>query len=440
MAPRIAILTLGHADYPTDAGGEFARQARGALAAAGIDVVWAGKPLTDVVSAAVAGRDLLRAEPEGVIVFLATWIECSTALAAIREVEHLPLALWAVPMFEQHGRSESTGSFVAACALKPALVRMGYRPKTIIGLPADPGAAAAAKAFCRAAHCTERLKRTRLGLVGYSAMSIYPGTFDHVLLRRQIGPEVVHLDTYTLVRAAEAASPQTVAEAEAAVRASCQIEVQEHRLQKACRLAAGAADLVSQHHLHALNVKCQHELSQDYGMTACVPMALLAGAGVVASCEGDVMVTVSQAMLHYAADQTTTYGDILDLQEDEMLLSSCGFAPFSLADPSGTLAIRELDYPGFDGVICSCALEPGPVTFARLAEGRGDYHLVYGLGQGVKTDLRQGRFPALRVVLERSADRLIEHIPSQHFALCRTHVDEELEDVCRVLGIQAIRV
>lgn len=440
MSPRIALLTVGHPDYPTEVGAEFGRQMRETLVAAGVEIVWDGEPVVDYLGAAKAAREALRADPEGIILFLATWIECSTALAAIREVEHLPLSLWAIPMFEREGVRQSTGSFVAACALRPALIRMGYRPKLFVGFPEDPATAAAARSFCYAAHCTERLKRTRLGLVGYSAMSIYPGTFDHVLLRRYIGPEVVHLDTYTLVTMAERVSDEAIGEVEALLKRTCGIETEEERLRKACRLAVAASDLASRHHLHALNVKCQNELSQQYGMTACVPMAVLAGRGIVASCEGDVMVTVSEVMLHYLSNQVPTYGDILDLQGPEMLLSACGFAPFSLADPSRPRVIRELDYPGFDGIICSFALQPGPVTFARLAEGKGDYYLVYGLGQGVHTDLRQGRFPALRVVLEGEPDRLMEHLPSQHLALCCCHLADELEDSCRILGIRAIRI
>ena len=77
-----------------------------------------------------------------------------------------------------------------------------------------------------------------------------------------------------------------------------------------------------------------------------------------------------------------------------MLLSSCGFAPMSLAHEPDGATVRELGHPGFDGIICSCTLKRGKVTFARLVEGRGDYRLVYGTGVGVETELRQGRFPA----------------------------------------------
>ena len=43
------------------------------------------------------------------------------------------------------------------------------------------------------------LKKTKIGLIGYSSMNIYPGTFDHLFLRTKIGPEVRQMDAYTVI-------------------------------------------------------------------------------------------------------------------------------------------------------------------------------------------------------------------------------------------------
>ncbi|MEN6301784.1 MAG: hypothetical protein ABFD96_03625 [Armatimonadia bacterium] len=439
MAARIGLLLLGHPDYPNDLGQHFARLCTAALNERNVEVI-PTEPATDAPAAAEAAKELLKHDPEGIVVLPGTWLEGATALAAIREVEHLPLALWGLPMFDWESKRESTGSFVAVCSLKAPLERMDYRFKTVVGLPDDPATVNELASFAHAAHATARLKRLRAGLIGYSAMSIYPGTFDHVLLRKQIGPEVVHLDTYTLVREAERAYEAEVQALAERVGGQAEVQATPERLRKACGLAAALKSLVAKHHLQALNVKCQYELSQEYGMTACLPMALLADEGVVASCEGDMMVTVTQALLHYLTAQTVTYGDILDLQDNRLLLSACGFAPFGLAHEGDTRRVCEFDYPGFDGLICSFTLKRGPVTFARLAEGKGDYYLVYGTGSGVDTDLRQGKFPALQIEMDGSPARLMEIIPSQHFALCYGDVSQQLEDVCRILGLRALRV
>ena len=151
MPPRLGLLIVGHPDYQNGVGEEFAIQAAEALRRAGVDVVFDKKSHTDAPTAGEKARDLLKQDVDGVLLFLATWVECPTAIAAVREFEHLPFALWGFNMFEREGRRESTGSFVAACVLKGALDRMGYRYKLLIGMPSEPQVAERAACFCRAA-------------------------------------------------------------------------------------------------------------------------------------------------------------------------------------------------------------------------------------------------------------------------------------------------
>lgn len=440
MPPRLGLLVVGHPDYPNDLGYGFAAQAAAALRERGIEVQLHPEPVLAPLQARDAGADLAASTLDGVIVWLGTWIEASTAVAAIREFEHLPLALWGFGMFEHHGASESTGSFVAAAVLKGTLERMGYRLRTILGLPDDPAALQTATTFARAAAAVRRLRHTRLGLVGYASMSMYPGTCDHALLRRLVGPELVHIDTYSLVRRAEALSPEDAAGMASTLAGCARVCVTEERLGRSARLAAGLQSLAADLHLDALNVKCQYELSQEWGMTPCVPLSWLSDQGLVCACEGDVLLSVTQCLLYHLTDQVVTYGDILDLSGDLMLLSSCGMAPPSLAHDDPPVTFCELGYPGFDGIISSCALRRGTVTFARLVEGVGSYHLIYGTGQGVDTELRQGRFPALKVRLDGDPRALLEGLASQHFALGWGDSGEGLEELARLLGWEVSRV
>ena len=91
-------------------------------------------------------------------------------------------------MFEYNGKLESTGSFVALTAFSGSLKRLKIKHEYIYGLPGEDNILMSIKSFANTSGTTKRLRATRLGLVGYSAMSIYPGTFDHLLLRGIIGP------------------------------------------------------------------------------------------------------------------------------------------------------------------------------------------------------------------------------------------------------------
>ena len=81
------------------------------------------------------------------------------------------------------------------------------------------------------------------------------------------------------------------------------------------------------------------------------------------------------------------------------------------------------------------------MTFGRLVEGiGGNYKFVYGTGEGIETELRQGIMPAIDLVIDGFTEKLIDCLPSQHFSLCYGDISEEVEDLCRILNIESIRI
>ena len=79
-------------------------------------------------------------------------------------------------------------------------------------------------------------------------------------------------------------------------------------------------------------------------------------------------------------------------------------------------------------------LRPGPVTFARLAEGRGDYHLNYALGEGLAGQLRRPHPRPFSVRLEGDPERLLASLASQHFAIAYGTLALDLGTLAHLLG------
>lgn len=438
----IGFVNLCHADYVDETMLAIVARAQKALADAGVELYAVERPVTDPWEGEAIGRDLLGRGVEGVILFMGSWIESPTAMAVVREVEHLPLCLWGFGMFPlDDGSLSSTGSYVSLAMFQGTMDRVGYRFKPVLGLPEDEAALGAVLSFCRAAHAAGRLKRTRLGLVGYTSMGIYPGTFDHVFLRAKIGPEVEQMDAYSVINRAEAVPEPQAEEMVAWLRSQARIrdDVPEEQLRKSARLTQALLDICREKHLDAMNVKCQYEFSKEYGMVACVPMSALAELGVVSSCEGDTLCTVTMAMLHLLTGQTVTYGDAMDHRDGVVKLSSCGFIPFSLGREEEREIRRFMPHPGFKGIQPSFVPRPGPVTCMRLIEDRCDYHLLYFTGEGLETKRRQGYMPALDVRVNGSIDKLVRSYAGQHFAICYGDRSAEVEDLALCLGIPTVR-
>ena len=439
---KIGFVNICNEDYVNDAAINMAEVAVNALTEKGITVCQIMQPVFNSKAAEKAGKEMLKNEVEGVILFLGTWLECPVVMSVIREIEHLPMCLWGFPMFMEQGKWNSTGSYVSFAMFKGTMERVGYRYKAVLGLPNDETTIKEVTSFSIAASCSERLKRTRIGLVGYASMSMYTGTFDHVFLRVKIGPEIEQIDSYSLINAAEKLKEDECEDVVNYLKSVARIknDVTREDLARVSKLFIAIRKMTQEKDLKSINIKCQYEFSKEYKMVMCVPLSALAEFGIVSSCEGDILNTVSMVILNYLSGKVVTYGDAINHDGNVVKLSSCGFIPYSFGEENQCEIRKFMPHSGFNGIQNSFVLKPGKVTVMRLVEDRCDYHIIYLTGEGLETELRQGYMPALDVKLDGDINKLIQNYAGQHYAICYGDLSSEIEDYARIIGIKTIRV
>lgn len=439
---KIGFVVVSHPDYINGGVEQVSRAAVLQLQQAGISLHTMEQPACNSWDAEAAGKELAAAGVDGVILFLGSWVECPVAMSLLREVEHLPVLMWGFPMMVMDGQTYSTGSYVSYAMFKGVLDRISFPFEGILGEIGDEKIALQILSFCKAATAYQRLKRSKAGLVGYTSMSIYTGTFDHLLMRTRIGPEIEQIDTYSLLNIAKKIGAEEKKKIIEELRQSTRISprTSPESLEKIAGLYYALMELKEQKRLDAINVKCQYEFSKEYGMVMCVPLSLAADHGIVASCEGDILNTVSMMTLHFLSGQVVSYGDAISHVDNAVKLSPCGFMPFSMGEPGKQLIQPFMPDRGFSGVQTSFVMRPEKVTVLRLIEDIGSYHFLYFVGQGLPTELRDGYFPALDVQLSGDIQKLIEHYSGQHYAICYGDYSREIESLARILKIRAIRV
>ena len=439
---KIGFVSISHQDYLEENVAVMTRRALEECRHTGHTIIAADCIVTNSTIARKTGIDFAASDLDGVVVLFGGWMECPVAMSLLREIEHLPLCVWGFPMFETEGQRNSTGSYVSYAMFKGVLDRVGWKYIGLLGsIDLDKSVFERLSAFCAAADSKQKLKRCKIGLVGYTSMSIYTGTFDHVLMRTIIGPEIEHIDGYTLIQMAEHASDEEKKTAidKFAKAAKIDKKISPEILEKTAGVYCGLKKCIDDRHLDGINVKCQYEFSKEYKCVPCVPLSLLADEGVIASCEGDILCTVSMAILRFLSQSVTAYGDAMHHFDNTVKLSSCGFIPFSMGVEDRKVC-NFLPHPGFTGIQPSFVLRPQKVTVLRLIEGIGDYKILYFTGQGLETDLRQGYMPALDIKLDGDIRNLIENYAGQHYAICYGDVSSKIEALSKIMGIKAIRV
>ncbi len=434
---KIAFIRLAHKDYNSEISNSIGQKALDSLKIPDRKIFTNEEAIVETIKAREFSNSVCKNDVDCAIIFFETWVEPSVAMSIIQQLRHIPIALWGFPMFKHEGLLEQTGSFVGLTVFSAALKRLNIDHAYIYGEPNDGKVVKKINSFISLNETINRLKQTRLGLVGYSAMSIYSGTFDHLLLRGLIGPEIVQIDTYSLIKIAEEAGVDEYRIFLKKIKKYSQIskDVKDEYLEKEGRLYFAIKKIIDVYKLDSINIKCQYELSQEYGCIPCPALSLIAEEGIVSGCEGDVLTTVSQVILHYLTGQVITYGDILDLRNKKAIFSACGFAPFSLAEDKEKTMIRDIATPGFKGPISSLVLKKGLVTYMRLSEERGNYVMSFGTAQAIDSELRQGRFPALWFMINGSEEKFLEAMHAQHFALCYGDFTRELIEISKQLKI-----
>jgi L-fucose isomerase-like protein len=251
-----------------------------------------------------------------------------------------------------------------------------------------------------------RLQTTRLGLIGPASDWLVASMPTPEIVRAAWGPEVVPIPVADLEARYRGIHTEAIEPAVALLRTGVAgiVEPDAPGLEDSARMYAAMRELVADHDLDALTLRCFDLLLSDK-TTGCFALSALTDAGVISGCESDLVSTVG-------------------LLWAQLLL---GETPW-MANPS------QLDAEANTLVLAHCTVPRGLVENVRLRS-----HFESGLGVGIQGDLALGPVTLLRIG-GKAMDRLwvaegeitatgdSENLcrTQAHIALTRGHVTELL--------------
>ena len=438
---KVHLMWLGHKDYLDENTAAVRTAIKTSLIPLNSALADSEIVITENSQAITIVRTAIQQDACGAILILLTWAECDVIMTTFKELRALPCVFWGFPIEEVEGRQESTGSCVTAAMFSGTIKRLQLSTEMLIGSWKEKAIQKKLQAFVRAASAANALFYGRIGLFGYTSMSIYPGTFEHVLLRFLIGPEVEQLDSYSLITSAQSIPEEQIEKTtkQLALNIPLAPDIPPQIMQRTIALYLALKNFCKNHQWDAVNIKCQYEFSKEYRTVPCVALSMLADDGITASCEGDIPNTVSMMILHFLSGSVVTYGDALSWKDNVVTFSPCGFLPLSMG-ASGIRIQNFMKHPGFSGIQVCGVLRPEKVTYLRLVEDIGNFHILYGIGNGLNTQPRSGCMPALDVELDGSIETFRKTLAGQHYAIAYGDFSEEIDMLASLLNIPTIRV
>jgi L-fucose isomerase-like protein len=210
-----------------------------------------------------------------------------------------------------------------------------------------------------------------------------------------------------------------------------------------------------------VSIKCQPELSEVYGVTACLIPALfpfnldVKGEKEVipATCEGDIKGTISSILLYYLSGKPPLFGDIKYVDDELILIANCGASSLYYArlseNPEENLRYTTIQgqCQGKSGGALTYRTPKTTLTITRLIRIDGEYYLLYFLGEGVEIGeeieqkLKWGKqWPHTAIKNPLDKNTFLQIMGANHLSAVPGDYREELRFIAKLWGIKAINL
>lgn len=384
-----------------------------------------------------------------VVLYLVTWIDPNVAVDLITKLKEYPVIVWCSDYRVIEGKRQQTGAFAALLPIKGSFEKIGINSAYIYENSDRADTNLQLLNMFSAASAISSLKTSRIAMVGHTALGIYPGMIDPLLIKSLFGTEILQLDNYTLIETCKNILKEENIDKGLETffkdfTFTSPISDEQKRLCVA--MTKAIRYLISKYKLSAISMKCCYELAIDFGFAPCVPLSILSDE-CVTSCECDIPVTLTQLIMHYITQKPSTYVDMLIMEDHRICCACCGFGSFEYAAENPACigcskTGQNENELTFNRVINSSHYESGVYTLARLNFPNGQKPcLQVILGQHNKDsepfyEFGCQEYQSLALNIKTSTSEIIEKIGSQHFSVMQGNIIDQLKYFCKFMNIE----
>jgi len=431
---KVGFVTCVHPFYELPAVIGHRQEAVAALEEAGAELVLSETPHN--AQEAVAAAALLKSNGIDVVVlFFCTWVAEPITLALARELVDIPMLLWALPYLDLDKPMPSPISGLTASASNIRRLRKHFAYAIgQVNAETMEKVTGALKAGAVAA----ALRRARFGLIGDPCPGMLDVEADEAVLAKSLGVTSVHLELDSVL----GSTPQDASIAKRLMAlAGGGADISEETLAHNLGLYAGIKELTRTHRLDGYCVRCWPELRDQQKITPCTAHALLAGEGIVSSCEVDLPALITTFVLQQLSGTPAFNFDITGFLETEKAIqfAHCGAAEPTLAAGPEAVRLRAHMRTG-TGATVEFAFKEGPVTLAKLLRPvDGNLRLFVARGQAIRPrgEVR-GSVATVRPEPSAAAfmDKMLSEAVEHHIALVYGTWTRELRHFCDFTGVE----
>ena len=434
MKPRIGLvvsyapLEVGYEKAP-----ELLEQAKQRLGKLPLEIVSVDSPVYDLATGAKAAELFCQSGIDVICWIAATWSFDNVSVDVISRV-NVPLVAWGLPGVE-------TGSLCSSQQLISVLTELNHPRKFVFGELTNEQTQKAVLEFAQAAVVLNRLKSSRLGMLGHRTIGMTEVAFHEYDVKEIFGPIVVYLSTDELQKRRDKMDErqgQKLWENLKSRAGECKVADGDGVRSMKCLLAL--KQWIEENGLTGVAIGCYPALMGE----VCLACGLLAEEDVVTSCEGDMNSLILTYLMHHIGSAPVHNTDLLDVDETDnsCVLSHCGNSAISLAGSKDDVTLDSVRLTG-QGAVSLYPARPGKVTMANLCGKKDSYRLTYIAAEAIEAEMVFPGIPvkaklscSIKAFLEQTANFGTGH----HWMIAYGSMSRQLEYIGQILGIKTLEI
>lgn len=462
MTKTIGLLPLARPTFDVPFAEEKLHAMLRVLSVSGYQVIGNSSLLMDADSATAAIDGFQSEKPDVLLVLQVTFTDAGVVVQAANQLQ-IPMGIWAVPEPRLSGRLR-LNSF---CGLNLASHALGLNKKPfswmyqdpcdagidnavreLIGQAVEPTSNVVPSIEPSASTTThmEKIKGAKICRIGDHPDGFDTCKYNSRALHELSGVFVEELEIDQLFDKARKSDRENknIVSSNIAGQISNGSELDTEQLDKSVALKVALDEIRNDGDYDAFAIRCWPETFTEYGGAVCGPVSQLGEARVPCACEADVYGALTQLYLQAVSGCPVFLADIVDMdtRDDTGVVWHCGQAPLSMADPEfeveGTIHTNR-KMP----LLYQFPLKPGPVTFLRISQAKGEIKLLYAFGEMLKRPMAfTGTSGVVRFSkgTEMTVHNMIASGMEHHMALAYGDFQKEMLELASELGIAAVKI
>lgn len=390
-------------------------------------------------------KELKSKEWDFLIANVLNWVEVRGVTRVLLEFRDRPVVLYSYGGFTEGDTLISPAAGAGTTALRYPLEMWGFKFKYLFNGPDSPMDVASILKFGRAAQVMNKLRHSRIGMVGFNDMGLYTTGFNPTRLRDMIGPEVESMDMLQLERKMEELDSHGIKKEIEKITKNWEYPLgkpKDEVIERAIQIYMATVEICREKNFSAFSYKCVDGIDLEMNATHAVPSALIASAGFPYIDENDICNLVAELMLKWLSGNQVMFVEHYEHHPDWILLGEDGYIPDEMIE--GNPQIKDVSTALLGGIAHCSRMKTGRMTLASLAEDDEGYrmHIVAGEGkeppQWVEMGVPLPSWPSVKFFPDGNVRSILDNVLSQHFAAVYGDYVEELLNLCYLLDIKPV--